>query len=223
MSSKWSMPGAGNRVVNGYGATCACEPVSRRCSSDLPAFGGPSSNGFSMPSHYGHKRLRIVAQSSPTGTQYLQAVGTAMGARWDRTDEVVYVSSGEGATSEGEFHEALNWAARGRFPVVFLIQNNKFAISVTKREQTAAKSVYGLMSGYEGLNRYEIDGCDFIASYETAVEAAARARAGEGPSLILAHTVRLLPHSSSCAFQASPSVPAVTRRARCSWNRSTRR
>ncbi len=107
----------------------------------LHRVGGPSSNGFAMPFHYGHKRLRIVAQSSPTGTQYLQAVGTAMGARWDGTDEVVYVSSGEGATSEGEFHEALNWAARGRFPVIFLIQNNKFAISVPVEDQTAGKSV----------------------------------------------------------------------------------
>lgn len=158
---------------------------------------GPSSGGFAMPFHYGHKRWRIIAQSSPTGTQYLQAVGTAMGAVKERTDEVVYVSSGEGSTSEGEFHEAINWAARERLPVIFLIQDNAYAISVTKKEQHAAKSVYHLVSGYDGLNRYEVDGCDFIASYETAVDAVNRARRGEGPSLILAHVVRLLPHSSS--------------------------
>jgi 2-oxoisovalerate dehydrogenase E1 component len=158
---------------------------------------GPSSGGFAMPFHWGHKKWRIVSQSSPTGTQYLQAVGTALGAVKEGKDEVVYVSSGEGSTSEGEFHEAINWAARERLPVIFLIQDNKFAISVTVREQMAAKSVYHLVSGYEGLNRYEIDGCNLIETYETAADAVRRARRGEGPSLILAHTVRLLPHSSS--------------------------
>lgn len=158
---------------------------------------GPSSGGFAMPFHYGHKKWRIVSQSSPTGTQYLQAVGTALGAVKDGLDEVVYVSSGEGATSEGEFHEAINWAARERLPVIFLIQDNGYAISVTKREQHAAKSVHDLVSGYEGLHRYEVDGCDFIASFETATDAVGKARRGEGPSLILAHVVRLLPHSSS--------------------------
>ncbi len=158
---------------------------------------GPSSGGFAMPFHWGHKKYRIISQSSPTGTQYLEAVGTALGAVWEGKDEVVYVSSGEGTTSEGEFHEAVNWAARERLPVIFLIQDNGFAISVTKEEQTAAKSVFYLTSGYEGLNRYEVDGCDFMACYETARQAVAKARQGGGPSLILAHTVRLLPHSSS--------------------------
>jgi len=157
----------------------------------------PGSGGFSMPGHWGSLPLRVVAQSSPTGTQYLQAVGTAMGSLKKGTREVVYVSSGEGTTSEGEFHEAVNWAARSRLPVIFLIQDNALAISVTKREQTAARSVYDLVSGYHGLNRYEVDGCDFLASYKTAVEAVEKARSGGGPSLILAHTVRLLPHSSS--------------------------
>ncbi|HTK81450.1 MAG TPA: thiamine pyrophosphate-dependent enzyme [Bacteroidota bacterium] len=158
---------------------------------------GPSSGGFAMPFHWGHKKWRIISQSSPTGTQYLEAVGTAMGSVKEGNDEVTYVSSGEGSTSEGEFHEAINWAAREKLPVIFLIQDNKYAISVTKREQTSAKSVYHLTSGYEGLHRYEVDGCDFMASYETAVDAVKKARKGEGPSLILAHTVRLLPHSSS--------------------------
>jgi 2-oxoisovalerate dehydrogenase E1 component len=158
---------------------------------------GPSSAGFAMPFHYGHKKWRIVSQSSPTGTQYLQAVGTALGAVKEGKDEVVYVASGEGATSEGEFHEAVNWAARERLPVIFLIQDNKYAISVTKKEQTAAESIYHLTSGYDGLNRYEVDGCDFLATFATAQEAVGKARKGEGPALILAHTVRLLPHSSS--------------------------
>lgn len=159
--------------------------------------GGPSSNGYAMPFHYGHRKWRIISQSSPTGTQYLQAVGTAMGAMKAGKDEVVYVSSGEGATSEGEFHEAVNWAARGRFPVVFLIQNNKYAISVPVQDQVAGESVYGIVKGYEGLNRYRVDGCDFKEMFDVAADAVANARRGNGPSLIEADTVRLLPHSSS--------------------------
>ncbi|HTO93645.1 MAG TPA: thiamine pyrophosphate-dependent enzyme, partial [Bacteroidota bacterium] len=159
--------------------------------------GGPSSNGFAMPFHYGHRKWRIIAQSSPTGTQYLQAVGTAMGALKDGTDEVVYVSSGEGSTSEGEFHEAVNWAARGKFPVIFLIQNNRYAISVPVRDQLAGESVSGMIKGYAGLNRYHVDGCDFAQIFGAASDAVARARRGEGPSLIEADTVRLLAHSSS--------------------------
>lgn len=158
---------------------------------------GPSSGGFAMPFHWGHKQWRIVSQSSPTGTQYLEAVGTALGCVRAGADEVVYVSSGEGATSEGEFHEALNWAAREKLPVIFLIQDNRYAISVTREEQHAAKSVYDLSSGYRGLHRYEVDGCDFMATYETAADAVEKARRGEGPSIILADTVRLLAHSSS--------------------------
>jgi 2-oxoisovalerate dehydrogenase E1 component len=158
---------------------------------------GPDSGGFAMPFHWTSPKWHILSQSSPTGTQYLQAVGTALGAVKEGRDEVVYVSSGEGATSEGEFHEALNWAARQKLPVIFLIQDNKYAISVPKKDQHAADSVYTLSSGYQGLHRYEIDGCDFIESFNIASEAVETARKGEGPSLILAHTVRLLPHSSS--------------------------
>ncbi len=158
---------------------------------------GPSSNGFQMPFHYGHKKWRIIAQSSPTGSQFLQAVGTALGAKKEGKDEVVYVSSGEGATSEGEFHEAVNWASREKLPVLFLIQNNKFAISVPSTSQTAGGSVYEMTAGYHGLNRFSVDGCSFPATYNVAVEAVRRARSGEGPSLIEADVVRLLPHSSS--------------------------
>lgn len=158
---------------------------------------GKSSGGRQMPAHYGDKDLRIIAQSSPTGTQFLQAVGTAMGAVKDGSDEVVYVSSGEGTTSEGEFHEAINWASRDLLPVIFLIQDNKYAISVTRREQTAGESVYEMVKGYKGLNRYLTDGTNFFESYRTAREAVEKARKGDGPSLIHADVVRLLPHSSS--------------------------
>ena len=159
--------------------------------------GGPSSGGFQMPSHYGHRRLRMIAQSSPTGTQYLQAVGTAMGAVKDKTDEVVYVSSGEGATSEGEFHEALNWAARGRFPVIFLIQNNKYAISVPVEVNTAGGSVSKLVASFPGLYIQEVDGCDILASLDAMKKAVAYARARKGPALVHAHVIRPYSHSLS--------------------------
>jgi 2-oxoisovalerate dehydrogenase E1 component len=158
---------------------------------------GPSSHGRQMPSHYGDKKLRIVGQSSPTGTQYLQAVGTAMGSVKEGNDEVTYVSSGEGATSEGEFWEAVNWAAREKFPVIFMVQNNGYAISVPVEEQIAGGSLYTLVSGYPNLKKFRIDGTDFIESYRAACEAVDHCRAGKGPAFIEATCVRLFPHSSS--------------------------
>jgi 2-oxoisovalerate dehydrogenase E1 component len=157
----------------------------------------PSSGGRQMSNHYGNKKQRIVTQSSPTGTQFLQAVGCAMGARKEGKDEVVYVSSGEGTTAQGDFHEALNWASRDKLPVIFVIQNNKYAISVPVSEQLAGGSIYDIGAGYDGLNRFQVDGTNFINSYETALQAIELARTGKGACLIEAHTIRLLPHSSS--------------------------
>jgi 2-oxoisovalerate dehydrogenase E1 component len=157
----------------------------------------PSSGGRQMSNHYGHKKQRIVTQSSPTGTQFLQATGCALGALKEGKDEVVYVSSGEGTTAQGDFHEALNWAARDKLPVIYLIQNNKYAISVPVTGQLAGSSVYKIGGGYEGLNRFKVDGTDFFLSYEVAQTAVELARTGRGPSLIEADTIRLLPHSSS--------------------------
>ena len=157
----------------------------------------PSSGGRQMPNHYGHRQLRIVTQSSPTGTQYLQAVGCALGAFKEGKDEVVYVSSGEGTTAQGDFHEAINWASRDRLPVIFVIQNNKYAISVRIDEQMAGGSIYKLVSGYAGLNRFKVNGTDIFQSYRIAHRAVELARNGKGPCIIEADTVRLLPHSSS--------------------------
>jgi len=157
----------------------------------------PSSGGRQMSNHYGHRPLRIVTQSSPTGTQYLQATGCALGAVKEGKDEVVYVSSGEGTTSQGDFHEALNWASRDKLPVIFVIQNNKYAISVHVNEQTAGSSIYKIGAGYEGLNRFKVNGTDVFKSFQIINEAISLAREGKGPSLIEAETVRLLPHSSS--------------------------
>jgi 2-oxoisovalerate dehydrogenase E1 component len=157
----------------------------------------PNSAGRQMPMHYGSCELNIVSQSSPTGTQFLQAVGCALAGRIRGTDEVVYVSAGEGTCSQGDFHEALNWASRDKLPVVFLIQNNDYAISVHVSDQLAGASVYKLCAGYEGLHAAEIDGTNFIESYEALTHAYARARSGEGPALIEAHVPRLQSHSIS--------------------------
>jgi 2-oxoisovalerate dehydrogenase E1 component len=157
----------------------------------------PNSGGRQMPAHYGHRGLRIVSQSSPTGTQFLQAVGTALAARREGSDEVVYVSSGEGTTSQGDFHEALNWASREALPVVFCVQDNKYAISVPIEQQLAGGGVYEMVGGYPGLHRARVDGTDFGVSLAAAQAAVERARRGEGPTLIDADVVRLLPHSSS--------------------------
>jgi 2-oxoisovalerate dehydrogenase E1 component len=154
------------------------------------------SGGRQMPQHYGLAAARVVSQSSPTGTQYLQAVGTAKGAVLEGTDEVVYVSSGEGTTSQGDFHEALNWASRQKLPVIFCVQDNKYAISVHLSQQTGG-SVYDMVAGYINLERAEVDGTDFFAVHEAFRRAVARARRGDGPTVIVTDVVRLLPHSSS--------------------------
>ncbi|MBT3575874.1 MAG: tungsten formylmethanofuran dehydrogenase [Candidatus Marinimicrobia bacterium] len=157
----------------------------------------PGSGGRQLPQHYGQKDLNIVSQSSPTGTQYLQAVGTAMATRQTDKNAIVYVSSGEGTTSQGEFHEALNWAGREKLPVLFHIEDNGFAISVPKSSQTAEGSVYDMVGGYGNLNRFETDGTDFFDSFTTFKEAISSIRAGKGPAIVVSNVVRLLPHSSS--------------------------
>lgn len=157
----------------------------------------PNSHGRQMPMHYGHKDLRIVNQSSPTGTQYLQAVGCAMGAKRKGLKEVVYVSSGEGACAQGDFHEALNWSCIERLPVVFVIQNNLYAISVPVSEQLTGESVYKLTAGYENLTRFNVDGSDFVACLEVMQQAHRIASEGKGPCLVEAHLPRLQSHSIS--------------------------
>lgn len=159
----------------------------------------PLTGGRQMPCHWSSKEFNIPTQSSPTGTQFLQAVGTALALKRKGIDGVVYVSSGEGTTSQGEFHEAVNWAAREKLPVVFVIQNNKWAISVPVQNQTAGKnsSILEMMKGYENLLRLEVDGTDFLQTHAVAQSAFKHARQGKGPALIEAHVVRLFSHSSS--------------------------
>jgi len=159
----------------------------------------PLTGSRQMPCHWSSKEFNVPTQSSPTGTQFLQAVGTALAMKKKGINGVVYVSSGEGTTSQGEFHEAVNWASREKLPVVFVIQNNKWAISVPVQDQTAGKnaSVLEMMKGYENLLRMDVDGTDFLQVNEVAQSAFKYARQGKGPALVEAHVVRLFSHSSS--------------------------
>lgn len=156
------------------------------------------SGGRMMPEHFSHKALRIPCQSSVVGSQFLHAAGVAMALKIaGRKDEIVYVSAGDGATSQGDFHEALNFACIHRLSVVFVIQNNGWAISVPLQEQTAGRSVADIARGFHGLEVADIDGCDYeqvSAALRAAVE---RGRCGLGPSLVVAEVPRLCPHSSS--------------------------
>ena len=157
----------------------------------------PNSGGRQMPQHFGHKDLNIVSQSSPTGTQYLQATGAAFAIKRSQSKGIVYVSSGEGTTSQGDYHEALNWASREKAPVIFHVENNGYAISVPINEQTSGSSIYKISSGYENLHRIKIDGTDYFESLLAFKLAVDRARKGLGPTMIESIVVRLLPHSSS--------------------------
>src|SRR6267143_2454412 len=160
----------------------------------------PASGGRQMPSHWGHAGLRIVSQSSPTGTQFLQAVGCAEAERMldPGSDAVVYVSGGDGAVSEGEFWESLNAACLRKAPVLYLITDNAFAISVPIEEQTAGGSISALVRSFPGLLVEEVDGCDPIASYVVLKRAIDRLRtARSGPALVHARTIRPYSHSLS--------------------------
>jgi 2-oxoisovalerate dehydrogenase E1 component len=170
----------------------------------------PNSGGRQMPSHWGHQRLNIVSQSSPTGTQCLQAIGCAeAGGLYDKVtsipgretkfhrDEVVYVSIGEGTSSEGEFWESLNSACIGKLPVVYMIEDNGYAISVPVEVQTAGGDLSKLVSSFPGLLVQSIDGTDFLASHRAVSAAVAYARERKGPALVHAKVVRPYSHSLS--------------------------
>ncbi|MEM7175490.1 MAG: thiamine pyrophosphate-dependent enzyme [Chlamydiota bacterium] len=155
------------------------------------------SSGRMMPDHFSHRELRIPCQSSVVGSQFLQAVGVAKAASLAGKDEVVYVSGGDGSTSQGDFHEALNYACLHQLSVIFVIQDNGWAISVPIEEQTAGGSIAYMARGYAGLTVSEIDGCDYEQTSKALATAVAKGRAGKGPSLIVAKIPRLGPHSSS--------------------------
>jgi 2-oxoisovalerate dehydrogenase E1 component len=155
------------------------------------------SGGRMMPDHFSHKELRIPCQSSVVGSQFLQAVGIAKGAQLAGKDEVVYVSGGDGSTSQGDFHEALNYSCLHKLGVIFVIQDNGWAISVPVKDQTAGGSIGKTASGYEGLTVHEIDGCDYEAISNALQKGIHKGRHFKGPTLIVAKVPRIGAHSSS--------------------------
>ncbi len=157
--------------------------------------GEPSSGARQMPAHYGDRALRIVSGSSPVATQIPQAAGIAFGIRYKGADEVVLTCFGEGSTAEGDFHEGLNWAGIFKLPVIFLCQNNQYAISEPTNREMPVKNVADRAAAY-GMPGIVVDGNDAIQVYSVIREAADRARRGEGPSLVEAKTYRPVPHSS---------------------------
>ncbi|HXZ13146.1 MAG TPA: dehydrogenase E1 component subunit alpha/beta [Candidatus Sulfotelmatobacter sp.] len=178
----------------------------------------PASAGRQMPSHWGHQKFNIVTRSSPTGTQFLQAVGAAEASLYfgefpnsleqarkaplgqavnHHHDEIVYVSGGDGHTSEGEFFESLNTASNRRLPVLYLIEDNGYAISVPVEVQTAGGNISKLVSNYPHLHIEEFDGTDPLESYAALSRAAEHCRARKGPALVHAHVTRPYSHSLS--------------------------
>ena len=157
--------------------------------------GDPNSGARQMPSHFGSRRLRIVSQGSSVATQCLHAVGTALASKSRGESAVSICYVGEGGTSQGDFHEALNFASIHRLPVIMFVENNQYAISVPQDLQMAIQDVAVRAAGY-GIPGLVVDGQDVFEVHRVTSEAAARARAGEGPTLIEAKTHRLTSHSS---------------------------
>ena len=156
----------------------------------------PNSGGRQMPMHWGHKRLGIISMGSSVGTTIPRAAGVALASKLRKQDSVTMVYFGEGSASEGDFHEGLSFAGVHRLPVVFLCNNNGWATSVPVSLQNAEPQVAKRASGY-GFPGLTVDGLDPLAVFQAVKGAVERARSGEGPTLVEATTIRMMPHSSS--------------------------
>ena len=157
--------------------------------------GEPTSGARQMPSHFGLRRANIVSHSAPVATQAPHASGIAFGIKMDGSDAVVLTTIGEGSTSQGEWYEAVNFAAVHTLPVIFLVENNQYAISVPQDKQMAVSSAADKACGL-GLPGVQVDGTRVFEVYDAVAEAVARARTGQGASVIEAKMYRLTPHSS---------------------------
>jgi 2-oxoisovalerate dehydrogenase E1 component len=182
------------------------------------AKGGPSSAGRQMPSHWGHQKIHLITRSSPTGTQWVQSIGTAEASLYydefpkaldqarkgpqgyavtHEPDEITYTSGGEGATSEGEFYEALNVASSRKLPVLFVVEDNAYAISVPVEVQTAGGNISRLFANFPHVHVEECDGTDPVGNYAVFQRAIEHCRLRRGPALIHAHVIRPYSHSLS--------------------------
>lgn len=157
--------------------------------------GDPLSGGHQMPAHYSSRELKIISGSSPVATQIPQASGIGFAIQYEGTDQVVLTCFGEGSTAEGDFHEGLNWAGIFKLPVIFLCQNNQYAISVPVEREMPVQNVADRAVAY-GMPGVIFDGNDFLEAFRTVKQAVDRARRGEGASLLEAKTYRPVPHSS---------------------------
>jgi 2-oxoisovalerate dehydrogenase E1 component alpha subunit len=157
--------------------------------------GEPTSGARQMPSHFSLRRANVLSHSAPVATQSPHASGIGLGIKLDGGDEVVLTTIGEGATSQGEWYEAVNFAAIHNLPVIFLVENNRYAISVPQEKQMAVSSAADKACGL-GLPGIEVDGTHMFEVYDAVAEAVANARQGKGPSVIEAKLYRLTPHSS---------------------------
>ena len=157
--------------------------------------GEPNSGGRQMPSHWSLRRVNVVSHSSPVATQTPHATGIGFAIKMRGDDAVVLTTIGEGSTSQGEWYEGVNWAAIHKLPVIFMVENNIYAISVRQEKQMAVPHAADKAAGL-GLPGVSVDGLDIAAVYEAVSEAAGRARRGEGPTLLEARVERMTPHSS---------------------------
>ncbi|WP_424474886.1 thiamine pyrophosphate-dependent dehydrogenase E1 component subunit alpha [Oceanobacillus kimchii] len=155
----------------------------------------PNSGGRQMPGHFGQKKNRILTGSSPVTTQLPHAVGIALAAKMDKESLVSFVTLGEGSSNQGDFHEGLNFAGVHKLPVITMVENNKYAISVPYDRQVASETISERASSY-GMPGITVDGNDPVAVYHAIAEARDRAVNGEGPTLVEAITYRLTAHSS---------------------------